>query len=162
MKPRVLGRLVAHPPFLLLVERQIARGKSQTGAHSIAIRTRTDRKNLQPGVGIAAIVAEELSRSAVIAYQNVEVAVGVEIAHRGAPANARRLDVRSQLIADVYEHAIARVVEHQLRLRIAGARPVALDVVEHMNGRHEYVPAAVVVVVKTTTPNHTRVECRLS
>src|ERR1039458_2087234 len=77
MKPRVLGRLVAHPPFLLLVECQIARGKSQTGAHSIAIRTRTDRKNLQPVVGIAAIVAEGMGRAAVIAYQNVEVAVVV-------------------------------------------------------------------------------------
>ena len=108
MKPRILRRLVAHAAFALVIECQISGHDLHPRPHTVTIRPRPDQRNLQPVIGIAAVVAQQLGRLAVVVHQDVQVAIIVEIADRRAPAHARQLEVGAQLGADIFKDAFAR------------------------------------------------------
>src|SRR6476469_2437143 len=111
MQPRILRRLITHAAFALIVQNQISCSELHARADSVAIGLGPDQQNLQPVVRIAAIVAQKLRRLAIIADQNIELAIVVEIADRSTSAHARKCKVGPKLIADIFESAAASVPE---------------------------------------------------
>ena len=103
-------------------------------------------------------MAARRSCCAIVAHENIEIAVVVEIAHRRAPADGGRDEIGSQLIANIHEYAVARVVEHQLRFCMAGAGPVSIDVVEHVARGQKDVQPAVVIVIHESRAEHAGVK----
>ena len=57
MKSGILGGLVAHAAFSLIVEDEITRGDFYPRANTISIRLCPNQQNLQPVIRIAAIIA---------------------------------------------------------------------------------------------------------
>src|SRR5271157_6161983 len=75
----ILSGLITHAALSLIIENQISRRELDPSPHTITIRLRSDKKNLQPVIGVAAVVAEQLGRLAVVVHENVEVPIIVEI-----------------------------------------------------------------------------------
>src|SRR5213082_2567129 len=118
MKPRVLCGFVAHSPLFLMMKNKVSGRDFHTSTHSVAVRFRSDQKSLQPVIRISAIVSKKLRPLPIVAHQNVQVAVVVEIPHCGAAAHGRQLKIRPELIAHILENAMPRVAKHQLRLGV--------------------------------------------
>src|SRR5207244_12384492 len=129
-----------------VLQLQVAIGYRHPRAHYVAVGLGPNQKDLQPMMSIAPVIAEQLRRLTVVAYQNIQVAVVVEIAHGGSATDAAQLEVRPQLAAHVFEGAPARVAEHELRFGVLSIGVIELDVVKDVAVGHEDVAGAVVVV----------------
>src|SRR6516164_7123132 len=99
-------------------------------------------------IGIAAVIAQQLRRLAVVVHQEVEIAVVVEITDSYAATHARQAKISAKLITNIFKDTAPAVAEHELRLGIARVGVVSLDVVEHMPVGDEDVARAVVVIIE--------------
>ena len=63
-------------------------------------------------IGVASIIAQQLRRLPIVAHEDVEVPIVVKISDGSAPAHARELKIRSQLLAHVLEYSMPGVAEH--------------------------------------------------
>ena len=99
-------------------------------------------------IRVAPVIAQQLGSGAIVADENIEIAVVVEVSNGRATADFWRNEVRSELIANVLENSSAVVSEHKLWLGIVRVGVIALNVVEHVAIRHKEVARAVVVIVK--------------
>src|SRR5437879_8304854 len=155
----ILGGLVTHTTFSLVVKDKISRIDSHARTHAIPIRLRADQKNFQPVIRVTSVVAKQLRCLAVVAHQNVEVSIVVEVADGGTPADARQGEITAELITDVLKDASPTIAKHQLRLGVLRARVVALDVIEDVAVLHQKITETVVVVVQETGAESTHVKC---
>jgi hypothetical protein len=71
-----------------------------------------------------ALVQQQLRLLTIIAHQNVEVSVVINISHSRPAAHARELKIRSELVAQVIEGAATVIAVEKLRLRVARLRVV--------------------------------------
>src|SRR6266536_3682056 len=129
MQAWVLRRLITHPAFALVIQFQVAGSDRNSRDDTVTIGLGADQQDFQPVVGIAALVAQELRSLPAIVHKNVEIAVVIEIAYRGAAADARQEKIGAELVADVFKYAAAGVAKHEFRLRILCIGVIALDVV---------------------------------
>src|SRR5947199_10294946 len=108
MKPRVLCGFVAHSPLFLMMKNKVSGRDFHTSTHSVAVRFRSDQKSLQPVIRISAIVSKKLRPLPIVAHQNVQVAVVVEIRHRTTAGQRRRLNSWPESIPNSPEAAMTR------------------------------------------------------
>src|SRR5258708_17299403 len=98
--------------------------------HAIGMRFCPIQEYFQPVIIIPSIVSQQLRWLAVVVYENVEIAVVVEVADGGATAHAWQLKIRTKSVADVFENSVPGIAEHLFGFGIMGVGVVALDVVE--------------------------------
>src|SRR5229473_6638717 len=79
MQPRILGGLIAHATFSLIVKNQIAGSDFHASADGVAIRTRADEEKLQPVIGVASVVAQQLRCLPIVADEDIEVSIVVKV-----------------------------------------------------------------------------------
>src|SRR5258708_326348 len=147
MQPRILRGLVTHPAFPLIVKEEVPGGNFHSRPYGITIGSCANQKNLEPMIGVAAIVAQQLRRLPIVADEDVEVSIVVKIGDGSAPAHARELKIRSQLVAHVLEYSMPGVPKHELRFRVGCIGVVALNVVQNVTIGHEQIARAVVVII---------------
>jgi len=147
MQPRILRGLIAHATFSLIVKNQIAGSDFHASADGVSIRTRADEEKLQPVIGVASVVAQQLRSLPIVADEDVEVSIVVKVGDGSAPAHAREQKIRSQLVAHVLEYSMPGVPEHELGFRVGCIGVVALNVVQDVSIGYEQIARAIVVIV---------------
>src|SRR5437773_3948229 len=152
MQAWILRRLIAHSTFALVVKNQISSNNLYSRAYSVTIGFGSDKEYLQPVIRIPAIVAQQLRSLPVVVYQDVQIAIVIEVTDRRTATDSRQDKIRPELIADVLKDAAAGVAEHELRLGILRVCVIALDIIEHVTVRHKQVTRSVIVVIKKSRP----------
>src|SRR5262249_51448152 len=104
----------------------------------------------------------QLRSAAVVAYQDVHVAVVIVIGGRQAAAYRRRLKIGAQPLADVGEDAFAHISEDQLRLGPTHSLVIAGDIIQDMAGGDKNVRTAIVIEIQETYAECAELECGVS
>src|SRR5262249_34595206 len=118
---------IARPAARLVGLDHSAPGDPHTGAEAVAVRPAPHQAELQPGEGVAAIVAQELRWLVVGADEDVGGAVVVEIAPRSPTSHTPSQERRPGAAAHLLERPVPLVVEKEGTL---GERDRALEALD--------------------------------
>src|SRR5262249_48678255 len=116
-------------------------------ADAVTIGADPDQSDLKPMIAGAAIVQQQLRLLAIVAHQNIEVPIVIDIRQSRSPTHARKLKIRSEFVTHVLKDTTTGIAIEKLRLRVTSLRVVQLNVVQNMPVSHEYVARSVVVVI---------------
>jgi len=117
-------------------------------ADPVAVGLRAHEPHAQPGVLVAAVVAQQHGRTTVGGHGEIEVAVPVHVGVRGPARDHRPRQRRTDPGDEVLESLVPEVAEQVRRLRVADLGLDLLDVVRHVAAHREDVEAAVEVEVE--------------
>ena len=141
-----LGR--AHSTFSLLDFGEAVGDKFEACPNAVAVGLGADQKDLEPMVGVATVVAEELGRAAPDVDGEVQVAIIIEIGGGQPPPGDGAREVGAEGVRNLFEFPLAQVAEHQQRLFVSDLAVIELNVVEHGAVQLADIGPSVVVVVE--------------
>src|SRR5271166_6881956 len=99
-------------------------------------------------IAIAAVVAKQISRPVVGGYQDVQVAVAVEIRISGAPRDDRPIECRAHFRRDIGKFTVSQITKKQRWFAIADLGLYASDLLFNMTVGGEDIRTAVQIVIE--------------
>src|ERR1700693_4069817 len=123
-------------------------GQPQRSADAVAIGLGSDQQNLQPVIGVAAVVAKQRGIIAAIVGDDVDVAVVIVISGGQAATRDGPDDIGTERFRNFLEQAFAQIPKHEQRLLVRNFSVIEVHVVEHRTVQLQNVRPAVVVVIQ--------------
>ena len=149
----VAGRKVAAGRrYCRILHFSFGAGESNLGANRIAVALRAAQVENDPVIAIAAVIAQKMGGTVEIGDHDIDVAIVIEIAERGAPCSpglCKNVTSRPRNIREL----VAGVLQQQRRFERAQVRLRHFDVVHHMAvGEKNFLGRVIVVIERVSSP----------